>query len=54
MKKKLRLKNWVKIVIALLTIIGLFALLNIYTENAINQCVNYGNSYDFCVAGLTK
>lgn len=48
MKKRLRLKNWVKIVILIIVIIGLTVLLNIHTENAFNQCVNNGNSYDFC------
>lgn len=54
MRKKLRLKKWVKIVIVISVLIGLIAGLNSYTENAINQCVTAGNKYDFCFAGLSK
>ena len=53
-RKKLKLRNWVKIVLALTVIALLFCLLNIHTEKAIKQCVNAGNSYNFCVEGLAK
>lgn len=53
-RKKLRLKNWVTVVLAITIITFLFGVLNVYTENAIEECVNAGNTYNFCVEGLAK
>ena len=50
----MKLRKWVKVVIGVLTIIGAIALLNTTTKNAINQCINNGNSYDFCYSELAK
>lgn len=50
--KRLKLKNWIKVVIITLILIGVAKLGNNIQEKHIQQCVDAGNSYQFCVEGL--
>lgn len=47
----MRLRKWVKVTLAIIVIILLVVLvksLNNYTDNAIDKCVNAGNSRTYC------
>lgn len=52
MKTKLRLRKQVKITLIAIAAIGvlamLFGILNIHHNNAVNRCVEAGNSKTYC------
>lgn len=56
MKKKLRLKSWVKELILIILVAGvLFMAIKFISENtkeAIRDCVNTGHSQYYCEKGL--
>lgn len=47
--KRLKLRGWVKVT---LIVIALLVINNRMTNQAIEQCVNSGNSYNYCESGL--
>lgn len=50
--KKLRLKKWVKVVMVVSAFTFLIVLYNNQYKNAVRQCVNAGNSQNYCESGL--
>lgn len=50
--KKLKLRNWVKTTMVMLSVVGIFVLLNNQYENAVDECVNNGQSYAVCFNNL--
>ena len=52
MKKKLKLKNWVKITLIAIAV-GVLGILSIMQyNNAVNDCVSAGHSKSYCERGL--
>ena len=50
--KKRRLRKWVKVSLVAMILVCLLAINNVFTNNAIESCVNNGNSRTYCEAGL--
>lgn len=50
MKRKLRLKSWVKVVLVSLVFIGLISLLVKVDDDFMNGCMNSGYSKEYCIA----
>lgn len=50
--KKLRLRKWVKFSLLGMAVMTLFALNNSYYKKTIQQCVNNGHEYSYCMEGL--
>lgn len=54
--QKRKLKNWVKeLILAIICFIVVFVsilCIKDLTDKSIDQCVNSGNSYNYCVEGL--
>jgi hypothetical protein len=51
---KLKLRTWVKVVIALLIIVGVMNLFNNFMNNEIENCVNSGKTREYCEYELSK
>ena len=52
MKRKLKLKKWVKTTLIIIAIGVLVVMSNKQYDNAIKECVNSGHSQYFCENGL--
>ena len=52
MKKKLKLKNWVKVTLIVIAIGVLGILSTMQYNNAIKDCVSAGHSKSYCERGL--
>ena len=50
--KKYRLKKWVKVGLISVILLGMAFANYSLTDNAIEQCVNAGNTYNYCANGL--
>lgn len=48
MKKKLKLRKWVKVTLIVIATIGVLAMFNKGTDRAIQSCIEAGNSVTFC------
>lgn len=46
--KKLRLRSWVKVTMIIIAIVGMLSLLKSQQDKAIESCINYGNTIEYC------
>lgn len=51
---KLKLRTWVKVVIVVILLVGMFKLFNNFMEDEINKCVEGGHSRSYCEYELSK
>lgn len=51
---KLKLRTWVKVVIVVILLVGMFKLFNNFMESEINKCVEGGHSRSYCEYELSK
>jgi hypothetical protein len=52
MKKRLKLKSWVKWLIISLALLGIIELLNLYNkeeEKFVDKCINAGYTREYCL-----
>ena len=52
MKKRLKLKMWVKVTIAIIFVIILLVISGRNYNEALNKCINNGGTSEMCVRGL--
>ena len=52
MKKKLRLRSWVKKTLIITTLVATVVFQNVSYENAVRTCIQNGNNISYCENGL--
>lgn len=52
--KKMKLRVWVKVVILVIVLLGVFKLTDNYTKKEVRNCIESGNSQSYCEYELYK
>jgi len=50
----MKFRLWVKVSLALISIIAILMLLNKWTDKEVNQCIESGNTEQFCKQAIYK